>query len=381
MRRGYSIVNYLAALVLCGLIGLCIGAAYVLIQREPESAPPESTERTEQLLDVVHTVRLTEDRLQTHFTRRGVLQPSKQVSVHAEATGRVVQRHASVGDRVGQGDAIVELDGALLKIRLDEAQARQKSAEIRLAEADSQLADAEQTEDDDLKRDAKSRRDAARAALDLAETQVAEAEQAYETRIVRAPIDGTVAQVWVDQGELAATARPVAEIIVTDPMHVAVSLTAEEVASLNGVVRYEVRVSDKAPGRQAKLVQIAPMADPQTKRFSVEIRVSNEDGRLRAGTRVDVEFFCTPTDAEPLLPRRALTRRGESLVCFRIEKTAEGHYVAREFEPQLAPVPGKADVLRVRSGLDVGDEVVVGGLVGLDEGTRVRPILQEQLDD
>jgi RND family efflux transporter MFP subunit len=363
--------NWLAALVLCCLIGLCIGAAYMLPQQETNAPSSPTTETADGLLPRVEIVQLGEGELNTEFTRRGVLQPSEQVTVYAETSGSVLQQHASVGDSVRKGSPILELDGRLLKIRLDEARARQKSAQVRLEEAESHLRDAEESDDDDVARDAKYRRDAARAALDLAETQLAEATDTYDSRIIRAPIDGTIAQVWVDAGELAAGSRQVAEIIVTNPMIAAVALTSDDVACLRGQVQCEARVAGNASGIPATIRRIAPVADPLTKRFAVELDVDNEEGRLRAGMPVSVVFRCTASESASLLPRRALTRRGNALVCFRVEEATEGDHRVHQIEPQLAPIPGKAGTLRVQSGLDQGDEVAITGLSELRDDMRV----------
>jgi len=365
--------NWLAALVLCCLIGLCIGAAYMLPRHETDASSPLTTATANELLPRAEMVQLGEGAIETEFIRRGVLQPSEQVTVFAETSGSVLQQHAAVGDPVKKGSPILELDGRLLKIRLDEALARQKSAKVRLEEAESHLRDAEESDDEDVARDAKYRRDAARAALDLAETQLAEATDTYESRIIRAPIDGTIAQVWVDAGELAAGSRQVAEIIVTNPMIAAVALTADDVACLRGQVRCAARVAGNKPACTAEIRRIAPVADPLTKRFSVELEIDNEGGRLRAGMPVSVVFRCTSSESAPLLPRRALTRRGNALVCFRVEKTTEGDHRVRRVEPQLTPIPGKASVLRVQSGLEQGDEVAITGLSELRDDVRVAP--------
>jgi RND family efflux transporter MFP subunit len=373
MRRGFAVVNWIAAVVLSGLIVLLFGAAYMIPQHQPESTQRPTARPTEELLAQVETVRLTQAQLQTEFTRRGVLQPSERVTVSAQTSGRVLQRHVSVGDPVKKGDPILELDGSLLKIQVDRAQARQKSAQVQLEEAESQVSDAEESDDKDVTRDAKYRRDSARAGLDLAVTQLAEAENTYQSRVIQAPLDGTIAQIWVDRGELAASERQVAEIIVTNPMGVAVSLTADEVAYLGGQVECQVRVSGKAAGSPAKFRRIAPVADPLTKRFAAELEVDNGEGRLRAGMPVDVTFRCTCTDSVPLLPRRALTRRGDSLVCFRMEATGEGYCTARQVNPQLVPIPGDAAMLRVHAGLNAGDEVALSGLSTLKDGMHVHP--------
>jgi len=361
------------AVLLTALIAACLATAYGL-QKRPASEEPAaaSDEGDSRLEPQVETERVVREKVAMTFTRRGTLAPSSQVSVSAEITSRVVKRHVAAGDRIKQGSPILELDGALLKIRLDEAKARLESAEAQLKEAKAQRDDAEKLEDDDdLKRDARIRCEAAEAACRVAQTQATEAETTYESRIVRAPLDGTVARCFVEMGEYAASGRPVAEIIVTDPLTAEVSLTGLETESLRGGARCSVATEEAS--WQARLVRIAPMADPRTKRFSAQVEVANPEGRLRAGMHVDVTFHGAASEPVLLMPRRALARRGDSLVCFRIATAKEGH-VAEPVKLDVQPVLGRPDQLRVLAGLNSGDEVAVSGLMTLNKGTVVRPV-------
>jgi RND family efflux transporter MFP subunit len=319
----------------------------------------------------VDTMQLAEQTLELEFTRRGVLQPFREIRVHAEATGRAIKRHAAVGTVLNGGDPILELDGALTKIQLDEAVAREKSAQVQLEEAEQQVTDAGESEDEDLIRELKARRDAAEAALEVARAQAAEAQQLFDARIIRAPVDGTLSQLLVNEGEFAASGRPAAEMVVTNPLRAVVALTAQEVVHVGDDVECEIRLTrGAATAFPAQLVRIAPVADPRTRRFAVELEVDNQDGTLRAGMRVNVTFRCRSKDTALLMPRRALTRRGESLVCFRIDETAEGD-IAHQLKPLVRSLPGKGDWLLIRSGLKAGDRLAVSGHLLLDEGVRV----------
>lgn len=382
MKRTSLARDALTGVVLVALIALCLGTAFGLLRRQAPASPPtepSGTADSEGLFEPpVETALIAEQRIEATFTRRGSLEPSSQVSVYAEVTGRVLKRNVAVGDPVKDGDALVELDGELLKIRLDEAQARLASAQSQLDEAKAQVESAEKSEDDDLKRDAKLRRDAAEAAVNVAKTQVAEAQARYDSRIVHSPTDGVVAQVWVDEGEFAAAERPVAEIVVTDPIAATVALTELEVASLPGEVKCRVVVPEAGGTVPARLVHVAPVADPLTKRFSARVELDNGQERLRAGTPVDVTFDTASRKPVLVMPRRALTSRNDALVCFRIEAVdSEGH-VARPVQPQFESIPGRPDLLRVLAGLKAGDEVATSGLILLDDGLRVRPVRHEE---
>jgi RND family efflux transporter MFP subunit len=375
MRRKFPRLDSATAIVLVVLIVLCVWGAYTLSARQATLGSPAGSEPADDVAQPqVETVQIGRQSLELEFTRRGILEPSGRVSVFPEVTGRVVGRNIDIGDRVQRGDVLLEIDGTLLSIRLEEAQARLKSAQLRLAEAQSQLGDAEESDDEDLQRDVRTRRDAAEAAVKIAETQLAEAEATYASRIVRAPVDGTIAGCFVDEGEFASSTQPVAEIINTDRLVAVVPLTARETASLHDGVQCQVALREPAGYTAAgRLLRVAPVADPRTKRFSAEVEVDNDAERLRSGTPVDVTFRCKTNEPMLLLPRRALTQRDDVLVCFRIQEESDG-CVARRVELQWESLPDQPQWLRVLGGLAAGDRVAVGGLIALEDGTRIRPV-------
>lgn len=372
MKLDIRRIDWFTLSILATVVVVCFCGAFVLFARQNGSAPRATATpaaRADRLR--IETATLAEVPLEVEFTRRATLQPSGEVNLFPEVTGRVVKRQAGVGDRVKAGDVLFELDGSLLQIKLAEAQSRLKTAQVRLQEAQAQLADAEKTDDADLKRDAGLRRDAAEAALKTAESQAAEAQRTYDARLVRSPLDGIVAQTFAGMGEFAAPSQPVAQIIVADPIRAAVPLTAQEAASLRGEVECRVELpAGENVSLPAKLVRIAPVADPRTKRISAEVEAKNEAGQLHAGMPVNVAFHAKSPEVALLLPRRALTLRSQSLVCYRIEKTPSGH-VARRVEPVLETIPGRPQSLKILSGLAAGDVVAVSGMIAIEDGSAV----------
>ncbi|NLY01226.1 MAG: efflux RND transporter periplasmic adaptor subunit [Rhodopirellula sp.] len=373
MTRKFYRIDLFTAAVLIAVTLVCLGGAYALFARQAGSATPTATPPPPSSGHLrIETATLSKAPLDVEFTRRGILQPSGKVNIFAEVTGRVLKKHVGAGDAVKKDDVLFELDASLLNIKLSEAQSRLKSGQVRLEESQAQFADAEKSEDEDLKRDARLRRDAAEAALKIAESQAAEAQKSYDARIIRSPIGGTVAQVLVDEGEFAAPGQPAAQIIVAEPMVAVVALTAAETSILRGDVECRVALPDGHPSPPAaRLLRIAPVADTRTKRISAEVEVKNADGRLRAGMAIDVTFRAKASEASVVMPRRALTQRSDALVCFRIEKSSTG-YVARRIEPVVESIPGRAESLNVLAGLSAGDIVAVSGLIAIDDGTLVQ---------
>jgi RND family efflux transporter MFP subunit len=300
-----------------------------------------------------------------------MVEPVARVDVVAESTARIIARHAQVGKRLEKGDPFFELDGAVTQIQLNAAQAELETALALLDEAEAEFKTAGDLEDDELEDQTKARRDAAAASVRLAETRLEEAQIAHQRRLIEAPIDGVVSQCYLDEGEFAAAGRPVAEIVATNPVHVVVSLTAQEVELLGkAAASWRVAGGPGSETREAKLSSQSPVADARTKQFDFTLEVNNDDGRLMLGSKVDV--VCQWKSEQPALtvPRKALLLRDDNLVCFRIDREEETD-VWRETEVRIASIPGAPELVRVLDGLAMDDRVAVGQLMNLRDGLKV----------
>lgn len=363
-------------LTLTALIGMttsCFWAAFAgprVPQVVESPALPKGSDRN---VPSVSVLTLTSSALEGRLTRRGVIAPSAQVEVVSESTARILTRKVQVGDTVEEGAPLFELDGSITKIQLDAATAQVASAKALLAEADAELKAAEDLDDEELENQTKARRDATEASLRLAESRLAEAEISHERRMIKAPISGVISQCYLDAGEFAAAGRPVAEIVAVDPVRVIVKLTSQE---LDEVTRAETTWQVALPSesgaepRDAKMCFVSPIADPVTKRFDLVLEVDNAAGVYPLGAKVNAVGDWEARAPELTIPRKALVRRDDSLLCLRVDRT-ENADICREVAVRIASIPGSPDVVRVLDGLSEDDRIVVSRMLNLREGSEV----------
>src|SRR5262249_24393875 len=150
----------------------------------------------------------------------GVIQPSKLVSVGAQASGRIVALHVALGDQVQKGQVIAEIDpstqrNALLNVEAsllqDRAQRASRAAALKQAELVFKRASATY----ERRLTSRADYDAAEAAHDSAKADVAALDaqiraQAIAVELARvalsytkvnAPISGTVVAIVAPEGQ------------------------------------------------------------------------------------------------------------------------------------------------------------------------------------
>lgn len=321
----------------------------------------------------------------------GKVAASKEVSVVSKIGGKVTQLKVQVGQRVKQGDLLVLLDGIDIQaqINLHEAsvaltQAGQQQAEIAYQEAEinlermqvlydqgaiskKQLEDAENAyaraaasyNPDSGSTQTAAQLRQAQAQLDAAKINLA------NTRIT-APIDGIVASVNIESGEMANPSAPLLTIVDTDQMIVEGNLAESEVNFAKIGEKVKVYVSSASDESFVGVMEnVSPIASSTTKAYPIRVRIENNNQLLKGGMTAEVDMTAEAKEEVIVLPKEAVLDKGEKFVVFVVENN-----IAQERIVNIGlTTDAKAEILK---GLEVGEQVVVSGQQYLSEGVKVK---------
>ncbi len=84
------------------------------------------------------TVAVSRGDIESSVTALGTLQPRRYVDVGAQASGQIRTLHVEVGDRVEQGQLLVEIDPSTQRARLDAARYSIENLKAQLDEQRAQ---------------------------------------------------------------------------------------------------------------------------------------------------------------------------------------------------------------------------------------------------
>ncbi len=315
----------------------------------------------------------------------GALKPRESVDVTPKATGRLVETHFRVGDRVKKGDLIAELEDDELQQRMRRAEAAIAVSDAnvaqRKAELDSikaNLARAQQLFEEQLMspqefEQQKTGLAMVEAQVELAAAQVEQAKaelrelgiQLEQTKIY-APMSGDVALRYVDEGALVSPNSPIVRIVNLAMMVSQGNVPERNVGKLRVGNETEVRV-DALPDRvfRGRVARISPVLDAATRSALIEIDIPNPDRVLRAEmfARINLDLG-TMRDAT-LIPRDGLVYRGQQ----------PGVYVVDdENRPVFTPIETgmtRENHVEVLANLDAGTKIVGRGATMLRDGDRI----------
>ena len=307
----------------------------------------------------VPTVQVSGASAAAGFTLEGTLQPQLQISVAAQALGRVLVLAVKAGDRVKAGQLLARIDERELQAGVAVGDAGVSQAQAVLTQAEQNTA---------RTRDLRSQGFLSAAALDSATAQLSAAQsalqQAQATRTqaalarthatVTAPFDGLVLATQVDVGDLATPGRPLLTLYAPGRLRAVVQLPA----SLAVAARAATQVDVTLPGGQ-RVVPASRSELPGTDAVSqtIEWRLDLPGAAaagLQPGQPVQVQFSGAsarePAAAGMVIPASAVLNRGELTAVYAVQ--------------------GDRFVLKaVRLGAPQGDAVPV--LAGLKAGERI----------
>ncbi len=212
-----------------------------------------------------------------------------EVAIAPAMAGRIVSIDVAEGDRVTEGQTLVQLDTAALDLQVTQAEQGVIAAKAAVTNAED--------DDDATKADVK----AAKARLAQAEAAVELAKVQLDYATITAPIAGTVVGVVGNAGANAAPGRTV--LTMADPADLFVRVFVPEPRIGEVIVGGEVTV-ETASGAETYTGTISFVSDaaeftpntidtPDQRAklvFAVRIRVDDPTGALKPGMPVDVRL-------------------------------------------------------------------------------------------
>ncbi len=228
----------------------------------------------------------------------------------------------------------------------------------QLAQAELALALAENPYTDNDFEQARNQINQAQAAVDLAQIQLDET-------VIRAPIDGVVSEVYVDQGDMAGPGSAVALIISKD-MVAQIEVEESRINRVEAGQSASIQVT-AYPGQDfpAVVTSVAPAADSSSHTFTVKVTPGDNGGQLRAGMFANVSLLVQENKGVVTVPIAAVTQVGGKNVVYVVQDN-----VATMRQVTVGATDSQCCV-EILDGVNAGETVVTAGQANLVDGAAV----------
>jgi len=295
-----------------------------------------------------------------HFIQaQGTVESDNNILIPAQSNGVVKKIHVRQGERVAQGQLLAELDGAVLERSIDEVTNALQLITTIYERQDRLWKKNIGSEIEYLQ--AKNNKENMEKRLETLKEQ-------YEMTKIYAPISGTVDNVLIKEGEMAAAGRGTIRIVQLSRLRLTVSLSENYISkiSLNDPVKVLVPVIGKE--MELKIDAVSQVIDPNNRTFQIEIRIPAREQGLKPNmlSVVTINDYTNP-DALTV-PQNVVQDTGNGRFLFVAEKRNDG-WVAHRRTVKLGE--NYADRVEVLDGLGAGDIVVTLGFQSLADGQPV----------
>ncbi|MGE5155081.1 MAG: efflux RND transporter periplasmic adaptor subunit [Bdellovibrio bacteriovorus] len=317
--------------------------------------------------------------------------------------GRVSRVEVQVGDRVKAGQLLGEMDPVDLDDRVAAQDAALRRAESGVVAAQAQVRDAQarrdfalaqvrryeqlltaRTASEDTAEAKRQESQVAEAGLESAQANMESAEQ--ELRRVRAerealvrqranlrliaPVDALVVARNAEPGATVVAGQAVVEVIDAASLWIHARFDQLGAGGLRAGLPARIQLRSRPlETLEAEVLRVEPRADSVTEELLAKVTFAALPEPLpRLGELAEVTVSLSPLAPASTVPNAALHRRDGLLGVWRLESGG----------PRFQPVePGASDLegrVQIRSGLEVGDRIVLHSRSPLGPGSRVKVV-------
>jgi RND family efflux transporter MFP subunit len=312
------------------------------------------------------------EKIRTGPALSGSLTPERSATIRSEMSGAVLQTYAEAGQRVSAGQALAQLDAAVLREQQLSAQGAVTTAQSNYDIAQRELSRNTALEkagaiaERDLER-ARNALVTAQGQLATTRAQLANITKQLDKASVRAPFTGVVAQRQVNAGDVVSPGAALFTVVDPGSMQLEASVPAEALTQVRVGLPVEFRVNGY-PSRSfsGRVTRVNPTADPTTRQVKIVASIPNAGNALVGGLFAEGRVSSETRDA-PMVPLSAVDERGLRPTVVRLRNGK-----IQKVEVGLGIRDAAAETVEVTSGLAQGDTLLLGAARGISPGTPVR---------
>ena len=348
------------------------------------------------------------------LTLAGQFQPYQAVDVHPKVSGYMRAIHVDIGDIVKEGQSLATLEVPELKAQLQQTvfQVDQSKEEIARGQHEINRAAAQYSalhaQYERLKQaaeghpgliaeqeldNAKAGDLSARAQVDSAKAALAAAKQHYgaaqsENQRVQAlhdytnvvaPISGVVVWRYADTGALIQGGTnsnsqdlPIVRLSQSTTLRLRLPVPESDVRYVRNGDQVTVRVDAIDRSLTGKVVRFTRDIDAETRSMETEVDVENRDLSISPGMYANAMLRLAHVDSVVTIPLEALVIQNSQQMVYVLDNGNRVH-----IRSVKVGIEG-SKLAEIKSGLEPGDRVILGGQDKYQEGETVDPAVSPQ---
>ncbi len=287
-----------------------------------------------------NTITVSKTQIPDHIRLSGTVHSERQIHLSARLSAFVEAVHVSAGDRVPEGQLLLELDERELREEQAAAQAALQQAETAFQRSERLL---------ETNATTPQAHEAAESAYRAAKAQAERVNVMLTYARILAPIDGVVADRFVEAGDLASMGQPLLTIFDPASLRIEVPVPASLIQHFAVNKTFSITLDQEPTARTATVTEIVSAFDPVTRTRRVKLHIAEAGENVLPGM---YGYVVVPTGhiQSILLPPDAIKTVGQLESVMLV--------VNDRLQRRLVRTGPEHDgMIRILSGLQDGDKV------------------------
>lgn len=334
----------------------------------------------------VETQAVTRQPIAEQVRSFGTIKAQDIVAVTPQVSNRIVKIYADLGDTVRQGQILAKIYDATFKDQLNQAQAQLEQAKVAIQRDSTQFARQQSLLESNSISQAEYDNAFATYRSSLSQYQSAkasltQAQENFNNTEVKSPVRGVVIARNGAEGDIASAGQALYEIANLVGYETRVYLPVQDWRVVKIGQPVKLRVSSEAEATASGVVsRKSPQLDPTTGLGEVVITLTEIGSSIYPGVLTETVIDIVNKPRAIVVSRSALVEKVETVVdpesnTIQLDRTysvfvSVGDSVAELRKLDLGIEQG--DKLEILGGLRPGEQIVVTGQNGLQDGGKIR---------
>ncbi len=295
-----------------------------------------------------------------HFVRLSATVSSKEnVLLSAESSGRVVSLAAKEGDRVRKGEVILRLESDFIEGQLQEAEAAHKLAKTTYERRSRLWLDSIGSEIEFL---------SAETNYKAAANRLKQVKAQYENTFVKAPVNGTVDLIAVNEGEFVAPGTPVARVVDLSSLELETDLSESYLKAVKVGDPVQVNIPALNLSQEEKVIFTSQYINPENRSFTIKVGLNNRNALIKPNLLAEILLRDYRNEEAIVVPSMAIQKDLNGDYVYLSKGTAEGDKV---FKTYIKRGKSFGEQTEITEGLKPGDKVITAGYNEVNDGLLV----------
>jgi membrane fusion protein (multidrug efflux system) len=300
-------------------------------------------------------------RMFKHYIQvQGTVESDNNIFIPPQASGVVEKIYVKEGDKVVKGQLLAELDGAVYESNIAELENSLKLA-TTIFERQQRLWDKKIGSEIQYLQ-AKNNKEGLEKKLETVKEQ-------YKLTKLTAPINGTVDEVRIKEGEAAAAGIGAIRIVQLSALKIKAKLSENYISQVRKGDIVDVYIPTIDLRFKQVINAVSQVIDPQNRTFDIELKIHEISNEIKPNMLAVLTINDYSNPEALTVPVNILQKTGEDFFLF-VANNKDGSEGNQWIAERRNVVPGKSqsDRFEITKGLKAGEQVVVFGYQDLADG-------------